>query len=159
MSDISELESRITAALDRIAWSVENGLDQPATATAAQTPATADGGELAEELEIERATNQKLSAAREQHVAQIERLEVRVTRLTDRLEQTDAENKRLENVIETLSQNNNTLREANAAYQGDAGTADAGANAQLEHLRALREADRGELNDIMAELAPIVKEG
>lgn len=156
MSDISELESRITAALDRIAWSVENGLGQ---ANAPATAAPTSDSELAEELEIERATNQKLSAAREQTMAQIERLEIRVTRLTDRLEQTEAENKRLENVIATLSQNNDALREANAAYQGDASSADAGANAQLEHLRALRDADRDELDDIMAELAPIVKEG
>ena len=156
MSDISELESRITAALDRIAWSVENGLDQPAAAPAAAPVGNSD---LAEELEIERATNQKLSAASAENMAQIERLEVRVTRLADKLEQTETENKRLESVVETLSQNNNALREANAAYQGDASTAEASANTQLEHLRALRETDRGELDDIMAELAPIVKEG
>jgi DNA repair exonuclease SbcCD ATPase subunit len=160
MSDISELESRITAALDRIAWSVENGLDQPAnTPTAVPAPAPSGDGDLAEELEIERATNQKLSAASAENMAQIERLEVRVSRLADKLEQTETENKRLENVIETLSQNNDALREANAAYQGDADSADAGAKAQLDHLRALRDADRGELDDIMAELAPIVKEG
>ncbi len=160
MSDISELESRITAALDRIAWSVENGLDQPANMpTAVPTAAPSGDSDLAEELEIERTTNQKLSAASAENVAQIERLEVRVSRLADKLEQTETENKRLENVIETLSQNNDALREANAAYQGDADSADAGANAQLEHLRALRDADRGELDDIMAELAPIVKEG
>jgi septal ring factor EnvC (AmiA/AmiB activator) len=156
MSDISELESRITAALDRIAWSVENGLDQPAAAPA---PIQAGDSDLTEELEIERATNQKLSAASAENMAQIERLEVRVSRLADKLEQTETENKRLENVIETLSQNNDALREANAAYQGDADSADAGAKAQLDHLRALRDADRGELDDIMAELAPIVKEG
>jgi DNA repair exonuclease SbcCD ATPase subunit len=156
MSDISELESRITAALDRIAWSVENGLDQPASPA---TAAPLGDSDIAEDLEIERATNQKLSAASAENMAQIERLEVRVTRLADKLEQTEAENKRLENVIETLSENNDALREANAAYQGDANSAEAGANAQLDHLRALRDADRGELDDIMAELAPIVKEG
>ena len=156
MSDINELESRITAALDRIAWSVENGIEQP-DASAALLPAGND--DLAEELEIERATSQKLSAAREQQAAQIERLEIRVTRLTERLEQTETENKRLENVIQTLSENNTALRDANAAYQGDANAAEAGAVAQLEHIRALRDADRSELNDIMAELAPIVKEG
>jgi len=85
--------------------------------------------------------------------------EIRVTRLTERLEQTETENKRLENVIQTLSENNTALRDANAAYQGDANAAEAGAVAQLEHIRALRDADRHELNDIMAELAPIVKEG
>ena len=156
MSDINELESRITAALDRIAWSVENGIEQP---DAAATLLPAGNDDLAEELEIERATSQKLSAAREQQAAQIERLEIRVTRLTERLEQTETENKRLENVIQTLSDNNTALRDANAAYQGDANAAEAGAVAQLEHIRALRDADRSELNDIMAELAPIVKEG
>lgn len=147
MSDITELESRITAALDRIAWTVENA---PAQAASAPTPAEPDP-DLVEDLEIERATNERLVASREKHVARIERLETKVLRLTDRLENLGAENKRLHSVVAALGENNDALRAGN-------GDADAGLAAQLEHLKTARAADLAELDDIMAELAPNLKE-
>ena len=153
MSDISELEGRITAALDRIAWSVEN-----AAAPASEAPTVSGDSDLIEELEIEKATNERLSAMREKHVAQIERLEIRVTRLSERLQQSETEEARLQSVIEELSANNAQLREANAAYQDAAEAADAGLAAQLEHLTKLRQGDLAELDDIMAELGPLMKE-
>ncbi|WP_298358421.1 hypothetical protein [uncultured Litoreibacter sp.] len=153
MSDIPELENRITAALDRIAWSIEN---TPAQAAAAPAPVPAPAepdADLVEELEIERTTNARLVATSEKNVARIERLETRVLRMTDRLEDAEAENKRLNAVIAAMSENNAALR------NGDSGAADAGLAAELEHLKAARANDLAELDDIMAELAPIVKEG
>jgi len=96
MSDLSELENRISAALDRIAWSVENA---PNAADAAPSAQAAPDADLVEELEIERATNAKLLAAKEQQAGQLQRLEVRVARLTERLEAADVENRRLENCL------------------------------------------------------------
>lgn len=154
MSDISELEGRLAAALDRIAWQVES---QPA-ATGAPAPIAAPDGDLVEELEVERATNARLVASREKHVARIERLETRVLRLTDRLKGAEEENARLETVVGVLGENNDALRAANAAHQGAGDTADAGAAAQLADLKVQRSKDLQEVDDIMAELAPLVKE-
>jgi chromosome segregation ATPase len=154
MSDIAELEGRIAAALDRIAWQVES---QPAASGAAPAQAAPDG-DLVEELEVERATNARLVASREKHVARIERLETRVLRLTDRLQSAEVENKRLEAVIAQLGENNDALRAANAAHQGAADAADAGAAAQLADLKSLRAKDLEDMDEIMAELAPLVKE-
>ncbi|MEM6409648.1 MAG: hypothetical protein AAF700_14705 [Pseudomonadota bacterium] len=154
MSDISELENRITAALDRIAWSVEN---QPAT-LAGDAPTAAADEDLLEELEIERATNARLVASREKHVARIERLETRVLRMSDRLQNAEMANKRLESVIEELSKQNDALREANASGTDAGETINAGLVAQLDSLKAQRKQDLQDLDDILSELAPLVKE-
>ncbi|MCY4334484.1 MAG: hypothetical protein OXC60_07390 [Litoreibacter sp.] len=155
MSDISELENRITAALDRIAWSVEN---QPA-ATPSEVAATPAGDEdLVEELEVERATNARLVASREKHVARIERLETRVLRMSDRLQTAELENKRLEAVIAALTAQNDTLREANASGTDAGETINAGLVAQIDDLKAQRKQDLADLDDILAELDPLVKE-
>ncbi len=152
MSDIPQLEGRISAALDRIAYSIEN-----TPAQAAPAPPEPDG-ELAEELEIERATNARLVASKAEGDARIDRLDIRVQRLTDRLEAAESENTRLRNVIASLGDNNTALREANAAHQGAGSTADAGVAAQLADLQAARANDIAQLDEIMAELAPAVKE-
>ncbi len=158
MTEISELEGRIAAALDRIAWSIESAPVQSAAPAPAPAAATAPDNELIEELEVEKATNARLVASREKHVARIERLETRVLRLTDRLERAELENKRLETVISTMSDNNAALRAANAAYQGAGETADASMSTLLQDLKEARANDLKELDDIMAELAPFVKE-
>ncbi|MEM9581935.1 MAG: hypothetical protein AAGA08_02365 [Pseudomonadota bacterium] len=154
MSEISQHESRITAALDRIAICVENAAAQP---VAAPAPAAPDG-DLVEELEIERATNARLVASKAEGEARIERLDTRVQRLTDRLEAAEGENTRLRNVIAALSENNAALREANTAHQGAGSTADAGVAAQLSDLQQARAQDMAQLDEIMAELAPALKE-
>ncbi len=154
MSDISQHEGRITAALDRIAYSIENITPQPDQAATSQEP----DPDLVEELEIERATNARLVASKAEGEAQIERLDTRVHRLTDRLETAELENTRLRNVIAALSQNNAALRDANAAHQGAASTADAGVSAQLADLQAARANDISQLDEILAELAPTLKE-
>lgn len=155
MSDISELENRISAALDRIAWSVEN---TPAAADVAPAPQAAPDADLVEELEIERATNAKLLAAKEQQTGQLQRLEVRVARLTERLEAADIENRRLENVIDSLGSNNDALRLANMNLEPAGAAATEGLDAQLAHLKAARAKDLAELTEIMAEVGPALKE-
>ena len=62
MSDIAELERRINTALDRIAKGIETRGD--ASATDAAKIAT-EHAALLEELEVERATNERLIAGRE----------------------------------------------------------------------------------------------
>ncbi|SFR51394.1 hypothetical protein [Litoreibacter janthinus] len=149
MTDVTELEQRIITALDRIAYSA----DQIASA-----PAAPDA-DLVEELEIERDTNARLVEAGQQSLARMERLETRVARLTDRLEFLDAENKRLQAVMGALRETNKQLRTANAEHQG----ADTAINTALETenaaLHAARAADLAEMEEILSDIAPLVKEG
>ena len=149
MTDVTELEQRIITALDRIAYSA----DQIASA-----PAAPDA-DMLEELEIERDTNARLVEAGQQNLARMERMETRLTRLTDRLEVMDTENKRLHAVMDALRETNKQLRAANTEHQ----TADASINTALEiendALQAARTADLAELDDILSDIAPLVKEG
>ncbi|EPX80205.1 hypothetical protein [Litoreibacter arenae] len=149
MTDVTELEQRIITALDRIAYSA----DQIASA-----PAAPDA-ELVEELEIERDTNARLVEAGQQSLARMERLETRVARLTDRLEKMDTENKRLQAVMGALRETNRQLRAANAEHQGAESTVNTALEAENEALQAARAADLAEMDDILSEIAPLVKEG
>lgn len=149
MTDVTELEQRIIAALDRIEYSA----DQIASA-----PAVPDA-DMVEELEIERDTNARLVESGQQNLARIERLETRVARMTDRLETVDAENKRLQSVVAALTETNKQLRDANSEHQGADATINTALEKENEALHAARTADLAELDDILSEIAPLVKEG
>ncbi|PTX56214.1 hypothetical protein C8N43_0867 [Litoreibacter ponti] len=143
MTDVTELEQRIVAAMDRIAYSA----DQMASA-----PSAADG-QLAEELEVERATNARLAEAGTANLARIERLETRLARLTDRLDAVDDENARLITEINALRATNTQLRDG-----ADADVINASLKAENDSLKAERAAQIAEMDEILGEIAPLVKE-
>jgi chromosome segregation ATPase len=138
MSDISELERRLTAAVDRISSGVANA-----------TPAAApiDDGKIAE-----------LTTANAALTERVDRLEARALRLTDRLEDSEGENARLEAVVEALKAHADALSAANSANQDAGDTINAAMASELSELRAARKADIAQMDEILAELAPAVKE-
>jgi predicted nuclease with TOPRIM domain len=138
MSDISELERRLTAALDRISSGVAN---------AAPTAPLADDGKIAE-----------LTTANDALTERVDRLEARALRLTDRLEDAEGENARLEAVIDALKAHADALSAANTAHQDAGDTVNAAMASELSELRAARKADIAQMDEILAELAPAVKE-
>ncbi|WP_298256623.1 hypothetical protein [uncultured Litoreibacter sp.] len=148
MTDVTELEQRIMTALDRIEYSAGQITSAPA----------APDEDLAEELEIERDTNARLVETGQQNLARIERLETRVARLTNRLEAVDTENKRLSAVMGALRDTNKALRAANAEHLGAEAVINDDLQAENDALSAAREADLAELDDILSEIAPLVKE-
>lgn len=148
MADISELEQRIKAAMDRIAYSVDTIASGPAAPSA----------DLLEELEIERDTNARLVEAGQQNLARTERLETRVARLTARLEFLDTENKRLQAVMGALRDTNKQLRAANASGDAAPDAINTALAAENDALHAVRAADLAELDEILSEIAPLVKE-
>ena len=150
MSDISELERRITDALDRISKGIE--------ARPAVVSDDAGGEDLLEELEVERATNERLIAAKEKHSGQMERLETRVQRLSDKLAEREADNARLAAMIDTLRENNAALRAANSDHQDASNTSLEALETELADLRAARAADLAEIDDVLAEMQPLLKE-
>lgn len=134
MSDIAELERRLTAALDRISSGVANA-------------APKDTGHI-EELSSQN------TALRER----VNRLEDRALRLTDRLEDAEKENARLEAMIAALSDHTDALTAANAANQGAGDAINAAMAAELSEMRSARKADIAQMDEILAELAPAIKE-
>ncbi len=144
MTQVEELERRITAALDRIG----RGLDTLAPAVEAQAvePApdnSAEIDELKQALEDE-----KLVSAQ---------LEERIRALH---EKNDA---RLDGELQRLRAANDQLREANAALRaanekgvGEPHLINKAMLAELEGLRAARAADRAETDAILGALAPLL---
>lgn len=158
MSDITELERRITAALERIAIGLQ-GLervdpDRP-------DPAEIEG--LREALESERSANAQLNervkAIRERQETQVARLDQRAQEMTARAERLEAEIDRLRAVNARLRETSAALRAANAEGLGDPGAIDAAMAAELDALAALREGDRAELEAILADLKPLADAG
>ena len=157
MSDISELERRITAALDRAGQAMDR-LAASGSADASES----NGADLAAELEAERTANAQLEervrAIKEKQETNVSGLEADVTRLRDAVESRDGELQRMKSVNAELRQSNQALREANANGLADPHLVNKSMMSELESLRAARAADRAELDDILATLEPALKE-
>lgn len=149
MSDITELEGRIAAALDRIS----SGL----TRLGAAGPAA-----LEEELATERAANAQLEervrAIKERQENVILSLEGEVTGLKQALETMDGEIKSLRSVNAALRSSNGQLREANAGGLADAGLVNSALAAEVEALRAMEDGNRAEIDRALGVLEPMLRE-
>ena len=156
MSDITELEQRLSAALERIEYALEQ---EPAAAPA---PPEVDLGPLMEELESERLVNAQLAervrVLREKQESMVATLEARMARMADQLDGLGIEIQRMKASNIALRENNRVLREALQSGVGDAALVNKSMGAELEALRASRRAEMAELHDVMAELRPLVEE-
>lgn len=149
MSDISELERRITAALDRIGAGVE------------QLSTGGDSG-LAEALEAERMANAQLEervrAIKETQETTLATLEAEVATLRQSLAATDADLQGARSVNAELRASNAKLRAANAAGIADAALVNDAMEAELVALKTLRDGDRAEIDRVLGTLEPMLKE-
>jgi len=157
MADISELEQRIAAALDRIG----QGLNALNTAPSAEPADSSDVAQISEALQAEREANaqleERVKAIRERQERVVGRLERNVAQLTEELAKRDSAVARLENVNGQLRANNQALRAANETGVGDPHLINTAMMAELESLRTSRELDRSELDAIIGELKPLVE--
>ena len=149
MTDASDLEARLFGALDRLGAAVEALPDST-------------GPDLSVALDAERMANaqleERVKAIKDKQETLVGRLEAEVASLRDALAERDATVTRMRHVNDALRDTNRALREANAAGLSDAGLIDAGARAELDALRVLREGDRAEIDEILGTLAPILEE-
>ena len=157
MSDITELERRITAALTRI----DAGVDGMA-----KVPAAEDAGEIAalkEALEVEKTASaqleERVAAIKEKQETLIKDLEAKIADLTSTVAQQETDAKRLLMVNAQLRESNDELRVSNESGVGDAHLVNKAMQTELEALRATRKADLAELETIMDELKPLIGEG
>lgn len=147
-ADISALETRITAAFERIG----KGLDRIA-------PPADDEGQRAE-LAVEREANAQLSerlrAVKERDGQARAALEARVEDLTRQLDTQGIELHRLKKTVVQLRE---TLRaQADAMQEGttEAHLINRAMLSELEALRALRQTEATEIDAILTELAPLI---
>lgn len=150
MTDIGALERRIAAAFDRIARRIE------------QTPEGDDGEALRTALAAEAARRGAAEAAleelRQTGGAEAAQAGAERQRLTEALDAAGEEAARLRLANDRLRASNRALREANAASLADPELVDHSIRTELEALRTVRDADRAELDAILAALAPLAQE-
>ena len=173
MSDISELEGRITAALDRIARAAE-----AARATEGTQPGATDSGgaqsgaapakatseiALREALEAERSANAQLTervrAIKEKQENMVAQIERKLARATSQLDVQGLELRRMKRANAQLAEANRRLIEAREQGEGsDGATIGKALQAELESLRAARRAEMAEMEEILGELRPLIEE-
>lgn len=160
MSDIEDLQSRITAAMDRIGTGVET-LVQSA----------ADAG-LAEALEDEKLANAQLTervkSLNEKHASELAALQSEAEaagQLRAELEvqgqamsRLDGDIQRLRQANDQLRASNAALREANEAGVGEPHLINKAMLAELEGLRAARATDTAEAAAILSRLEAMLAE-
>lgn len=160
MTDISDLQSRITAALDRIGQGLE-ALERPAMAPA-ESGDSEEVARLTAALEEERTANAQLEervrAIREKQENAVETLASEVERLRGLLQEEEAAVSRLARVNAELRANNAAMREAIEAGLAEPHLVNKSLMAELEALRAAQGADRAELDAVLGELGPLIAE-
>lgn len=151
MSNIDELQRRITGAMDRIA----SGLDQIGSGQAEPDP------EMVQALEDERTANAQLTervrALKARSDAEIAELRGLVEEAQARMAKLDTDLQRVRRANTQLSDACAALREANEAGVGDPHLINKAMLAELEALRAVRAADVAETSAIISALAPLVE--
>ena len=157
MSDISDFETRISAALDRIRRAAER---VPASAPA-EAGSTGDEAALRVQLDEERTANAQLEervrALKERQDTKVADLEARAEAAKTRLAGMDRELQRLRQVNAELRNINDQLRKAMAEGVAEPHLVNKAMLAELEALRATQAADAAEMDAILGELAPIIE--
>ncbi len=147
MTEISELQRRMTAALDRIGAGLE------------RMPRGEDAG-LAEALEAERVANAQLEervrAIKETQETTVAGLEAEVAALRAAVEDGDAALRQARSVNAELRASNTALREANAQGLADPDLVNSALQAEVTALRAAQAGDRAEIDRVLAMLEPML---
>lgn len=165
MGEIAEFERRITVALERIGTGI-NRLADPLTPPSAPISAESASDEqaalreaLAEEKTANAQLNERLRAVKEQDAAKVAEHEARIEAMTRQIEAQGLETKRLRRASIQLRENLRTLRSAQAESLADPHLINRAMLSELEALRATRNSETAEMDEILAQLAPLLQQG
>lgn len=150
MSDIEQLQQRITAAMDRVAYgvsqlgggdaaelqTVKSALDEEKTVTA----------QLQERIT---ALKQKLDSDKAAATAALDEIQGKMSAL-------DLEIQKLRQANDKLRESNQALRDANQNGVGNPHLINMSIVAELDSLRAARNVERAEADAILSALAPVL---
>lgn len=160
MQEISELERRIAAALDRIGKGVDRIPARQAQASAPEAPAAAaasdDVAALRAQLEEERTANaqlqERLRAVKDKDLVLQSQLQEKVEKMTRQLDVQGLELQRMRKTAISLREQLRLLREAQAAGLAEPHLLNKAMLAELDALRATRLTEMAELDEIAAVL-------
>ncbi|MDE9451794.1 hypothetical protein J3R80_15075 [Aliiroseovarius sp. Z3] len=155
MTDISELETRITTALERISSGLAALSNQPGSSDE-------DIAQLKALLEEERTANSQLServkALQQNRADEVDKLQGELGRLTAQLETDEVVLSKMRQVNADLRANNDALRKAIADGGVTAELVNDAIAAELEGLRVAQSADRAELDAVLGELGQLIND-
>lgn len=166
MSEIAELERRITAALDRIGAGLER-LDAAAAATDTPPaedvpPDTGEADSLREALAAEKEANtqleERIKALHSQQETRVKELEEQVGDLKSGAREAGAQLQQLRKTNQQLQISLQSLREAGADSTTEPHLINQAMMSELEGLRSIRDADRAEMDAILGSLKPLLEE-
>ena len=149
MSQLDDLERRITAALDRIGQGLD-GLDAGGGVDATELEA------LRKELDDEKMASAQLEERLKAVTQKQKQRSESEAQQADAMRKLDAELQSLRRVNQQLRDNNKALREANEAGVAEPHLINKSMMAELEGLRAERAADRAEADAVMADLERVI---
>ena len=159
MSELSQLETRISEALSRIRQGVA-GLAAPQD-TPSEAAAPEEVEALTARLDEERTANaqleERVKLLKERQDGKLAELESNVEAARTRAARMDRELQRLRQVNAELRDINGQLREAVAEGVSEPHLVNKAMLAELEALRATRASDAAEMDAIIAELTPIIE--
>lgn len=160
MQDITELEKRITAALERIGKGVDRLAAQPRPAAGAAPVTAAVDATLRAQLEEEKALTAQLQARLRAASAREAKgdLQEKLDRLTQELDVKGLELQRMRRVNASLREQLEALRTAAAAGATEPALINKAMAAELEALRATRLTEIAEMDEILAALEPHLTE-
>lgn len=159
MQDITELEKRITAALERIGKGVDRLAAHPRPSSPAQTPAASDAAlraQLEEEKSLTAQLQARLRAAKEREAKGD--LQEKLDRLTQELDVKGLELQRMRRVNASLREQLEALRTAAASGVTEPHLINKAMATELEALRATRLTEIAEMDEILAALEPHLTE-
>lgn len=161
MSDINALDGRIRAALERVRRQVDV-LTAPATAAVAPASVAVGDGALQAQLAEERTVNAQLEervrALKDRQDGKLRRLEATIETQKSNLLDYDREMQRLQQANAELRAVASEMREAMMTDVAEAELINRAAVAELEAVRAAQAADRAEIEVVMAQLDPLMRE-
>ncbi len=147
MSEISVLEGRLQAALERIGRVLE---EAPAPAPQSAAPSEELQEELRSKLSRIAELESQLAEKGTEHQLQVEEL-------SSRLEAAEERSHNLQSAIAALRGRIEGLRNANKSRLADADLVNSSLEVELKAMTALRESEQAELAAVLADLTPLVK--
>jgi uncharacterized protein (UPF0335 family) len=165
MTEISELEGRISAALDRIRSGVsalENKAvvsgDTPAAASSDDGRVAALEADLAAQKEANAQLEERVKVLKSRQDGVIAELNSGAERAKEQLQSFEADLEKLRGENAALREVSENLRKAAEGEGVDAAMINRVLQAELEALRALRAAEAAEVATILSELKPLIEE-
>ena len=157
MQDLADVEQRLAAALDRIDASMKM---LPASSTFA---VAAKGGEdlqmaLDEERMLSAQLNERLRAVKEKETESQSQVSAKLNQMSHQLDVQGAELKRMRNTNVHLNEILRILREAAAQGVSDPHLVNRAMLAELDALRATRLTEVSQMDELLAELSPLIEE-